>query len=177
MFVDDAPLEADVAIVLGNTIWPLPAAHAVELYRRGHASRLLFTGGPNAKLGAREADLMSAHAREAGIPNDAILVEPRAADTRENFAFAAEMLRQDIQAGVVQSVLIVAVHFHVRRAVLVARRHFPASALGWSSYQSPHYPSANRWASAHGQSDVYSELAKIEKYHALSLSDLIGQRP
>jgi len=97
--------------------------HALALYVAGAAPLLLFTGGPCGGDGRRsEAEAMAAIARDAGVPEAVILLEPQARNTRENAAFSAEMLRP--RGG--QRVLLVTDPFHMPRARLV----FRAEGLG-----------------------------------------------
>lgn len=176
MFIGDAPTRANVAIVLGNTIWKQPANRAIQLYRSGQAERLLFTGGINRKLDEREAHMMARYAREAGVPDDAILIEPEATNTEHNFVYARQVMETQLPGGVPTSVLVVAIHFHVRRAVLAARRHLPPSvAIGWVSYPSIHYGSSEWSQSEKGRADVQSEIEKISRYYGVSLGDLAEQ--
>lgn len=178
LFVADAPVEADIAIVLGNTIWTLPAAKAVELYRSGRVTRLLFTGGPNRKLDDREANKMARFALDAGVPAAAILVEPEATNTEHNFVFARQVIETEFGGAVPASVLVVAIHFHIRRAILAARRHLPPDTkIGWVTYPSIHYEATDWSASDKGRSDVMSEIDKIGRYYAMALDDLAERGP
>ncbi len=121
------PPRADAIVALGAAFrrdgQPSPALvrrarHAVALYEAGAAPLLLFSGGPCGGDGRRsEAEAMAAIARGAGVPEAAILLEPRARNTRENAVLSAEILRP--RGG--QRVLLVTDAFHMRRARLVFR--------------------------------------------------------
>lgn len=163
----DQLLQADVALVFGMNAPLRPAAHAIDLWQRGFARRLLFTGGFNTRLGAIEAEVMADAARQAGVPDDAILIEPLAGNTDQNAEFSARLLAQEAAAEDRLRLLIVTVHFHLRRALLAVRRwHGPDVTLGWSSYASRHYSAENWQASARARRDVATETAKIRLYYA-----------
>jgi uncharacterized SAM-binding protein YcdF (DUF218 family) len=174
IFVPDNFLDADVAIVLGMSDWRRPVMRAVELYREGHVRRLLFTGGYNSKIKATEATEMAALATACRVPEANILVEPRAAHTDQNMTFSRELLDARIGLAELRSILLVTIHYHSRRAIIAARRHFPTSIeIGWVCYPSKHYSSSNWRYSPHGREHVLSEVSKIEKYYAVSAPESV----
>lgn len=126
IFAPDNPLDADVAIVLGMSDWRRPVMRAVELYQDGRVRRLLFTGGYNSKIEATEATEMAAVALASGVPEADILVEPRATHTDQNMTFSKELLESSIGLAELRSILLVTIHYHIRRAIIAARRQFPA---------------------------------------------------
>jgi len=177
-FLEDALIHADVAIILGMKQWWRPARMGIELYRAGLVGTLLFTGGNNASIDACEAEEMAALARRAQVPDTAILVEPRAAHTEENFLLSKSVLEERVGMDNLRSVMLVTIQYHLRRAILAARRHLPSSvALGWACYPSVHYTSSTWQSSARGWADVASEIEKIREYYGLSLSELARQCP
>jgi uncharacterized SAM-binding protein YcdF (DUF218 family) len=172
IFAQDNLLDADVAIVLGMSDWRRPVTRAVELYQEGRVGRLLFTGGYNSKIKATEALEMAALALASGVPEANILVEPRAAHTDQNMTFSREVLDASIGLAQLRSILLVTIHYHIRRAIIAARRHFPGPIeIGWVCYPSRHYSSSNWRCSRHGREHVRSEVSKIEKYYALSVRE------
>lgn len=144
--VDDAR-HADVIVVLGARVQPdgspsptlrARVEHAVDLYRRGLASRVLFSGGVG-DFGASEAEVSRALAVSLGVPGEACLLEEQSHSTKQNAAFSAELIR----AQGWRTVLVVTDPYHLPRArglftaeglevsgspVLSAPRH-----LAWSS--------------------------------------------
>ena len=172
IFVPDNFLDADVAIVLGMNDWRRPVMRAVELYHERHVRRLLFTGGYNWKIKATEATEMAALARASRVPEANILVETRAVHTDQNMTFSRELLDASIGLAELRSILLVTIHYHIRRAIIAARRHFPSSIeIGWVCYPSRHYSSSNWRNSRHGREHVRSEVDKIEKYYAVSVGE------
>lgn len=110
---------------------------------------------------------MADAARRAGLPDEAIMIEPLAGNTDQNAEFSARLLAQEAAEEDRLRLLIVTVHFHLRRALLAVRRwHGPDVTLGWSSYASRHYSAENWQASVRGRRDVATETAKIRLYYA-----------
>lgn len=166
LFPANRLVQADIALVFGMNSPERPANHAINLWHQGFVRRLLFTGGFNTQLGAIEAEVMADLAREAGIPDKAILVESRARHTDQNAEFSAQLLRQETPRP---RLLLVTVHFHLRRARLaVARWHGPRATSGWSCYDSRHYTAENWRQSNRARSDVANEAAKIQRYYLVA---------
>ncbi|MFF2022850.1 YdcF family protein [Streptomyces sp. NPDC058171] len=86
---------ADVAIALGSHDLGVATA-AADLHHRGLFPVLVFTGGNSPTTKDRfprgEAVHFSEHARERGVPDSAVLVEPNAVNTGENITFTRELL-------------------------------------------------------------------------------------
>ncbi|MFE3633442.1 YdcF family protein [Streptomyces sp. NPDC059168] len=115
-----------VAIGLGSHDLGV-AETAVDLYKRGMAPLLVFTGATSPTTRERmprgEAVHYRERALELGVPDSAVLVEPRARNTGENIRFSRELLEE---AGVdVSSVLLISKPYEERRAYATARRLWP----------------------------------------------------
>jgi len=65
---------------------------AVQEYERGVAPRLIFTGGAVANRYV-EARVMARTAEAQGIPESAIIVEPKARDTIQNACYAVRIMQ------------------------------------------------------------------------------------
>ena len=165
VFVSDRVFPSEVAIVFGMTTWRRPVARAVELYRAGLAKRLLFTGGFNERIGATEASEMAHEAVLSGVPAADILIEDRAANTSENLAMARDCIEGSLGLQSITAVLLVAIHYHMRRVLMTAERTLPPGiALGTAAYPSIHYTDQDWHLSARGRRDVASEIEKIRLY-------------
>ncbi len=74
------------------------AEHCAELYRRGLAQRLLFSGGfgriTRAIFNNTEAETFAQRAIALGVPSEHILREPRASNTAENVRFSFALLEK-----------------------------------------------------------------------------------
>jgi uncharacterized SAM-binding protein YcdF (DUF218 family) len=121
-----APRLVDVGVGLGSHDLGV-AAHCAELYHAGLFRTLLFTGGNSpgtlAWFPRGEATHFRERAIELGVPDEAILVEPHAANTGQNIAFARDLLSG---AGIVpRSVLLVCKPYMERRAFATTRKLWP----------------------------------------------------
>lgn len=164
-FVADDIFPADVAIAFGMTAWHRPVARAVELYQAGLARKLVFTGGFNAKIGAVEAEEMARQAGALGIPAADMIIEVESINTAENVINSRRLIETFIGLRNVRSILLVAIHFHMRRVKAIAERTFPhGMRIGTASYPSIHYSSADWLRSERGRTDVASEERKLQAY-------------
>ncbi|MCQ4081957.1 YdcF family protein [Streptomyces sp. RB6PN25] len=116
----------DVAIGLGSHDLGV-AGFAAELYRAGLFPTLVFTGGNSPTTAARfprgEAVHFREHALELGVPDSAILLEPKAANTGQNITFSRQVLTA---AGIApSSVLLVSKPYMERRSFATARKLWP----------------------------------------------------
>jgi len=164
LFLPDREINADATLILGMTLWQRPLRRALELYRTGAAGRLIFSGGYNAKIGRPEAVVMSEEALRCGIKADDMLVESRSSNTHENLTYCRDMLLENGSSGPCR-VNIVAIGYHMCRAVLTAQAILPAgSIIGTASYPSIHYSFENWHMSERGRNDVLTEFGKIAAY-------------
>ncbi|MEV6666621.1 YdcF family protein [Streptomyces nigra] len=121
------PRPCSVAIGLGSHDLGV-AETAVDLYKRGMAPLLVFTGSTSPTTRERmprgEAVHYRERALELGVPDSAVLVEPRARNTGENIRFSRELLED---AGVdVSSVLLISKPYEERRAYATVRKLWPS---------------------------------------------------
>lgn len=131
---DDAA-DAQAIVVLGAAQYrgrPSPVLrarldHAVALYRKGIAPRLVLTGGIAEGDTASEAAVSRLYALAAGVPDSAILLENEGRTTSQSLAGVARLLR----ARRLDTVVVVSDPFHVLRAETVARR------MGLTTFGSP----------------------------------------
>ncbi|MFE2129839.1 YdcF family protein [Streptomyces amritsarensis] len=115
-----------VAIGLGSHDLGV-AEVAADLYRRGMAPLIVFTGATSRTTRERmprgEAEHYRERALELGVPDSAILVEPQARNTGENIRFSRSLLAE--QSVPVESVLLVSKPYEERRAYATARKLWP----------------------------------------------------
>ena len=91
------PGKADVIVGFGNFNTDI-ARRAAELYLRGYAPKVLFTGGlgrnTEGLLPEPEAVRFARVAMECGVPQADILIEDRSANTKENIEFTRQLLEE-----------------------------------------------------------------------------------
>ena len=121
---DAAP--ADAIIVLGAAAYdakPSPVfeeriRHGIDLYKRGLAPTLIFTGGYGG-TGARfsESQVARRYALRQGVPDKAILIESLSRNTHDNLRQARVLMQQHK----LHSVIIVSDPLHMARALRISR--------------------------------------------------------
>jgi uncharacterized SAM-binding protein YcdF (DUF218 family) len=139
----DEASPADAALVLGFALDDAGQARpqllgrmdrAADLQRQGIVPRLVLSGGA-AKSGRTEAGVMRELAIARGVPPDALVLDEAARSTIENFACSLPILER-LNA---RRTLVVTEPWHMRRAMLLARRHgldaraAPATSEVWRS--------------------------------------------
>lgn len=118
---------ADLIFVPGSRkAWLYRVPLAAQLYREGKAPRLLFSGGnvhetEGEKMKEYESMLLSASI--LALPRDKIITEEQAANTAENMRFSRELISRVIPEC--RSIILVTTAYHMRRALLLARKEMP----------------------------------------------------
>ncbi len=145
------PMPADVMLVLGTNDLRV-ADHAAQLYHAGFAPLLVCTGGV-AHTGdllatgwdRPEAEVFSERCQQLGVPESALLIEPEARNTAENFRFSRALL--DRSALQPERLLVVVKPFMQRRALAhhaVEWPELPATTASWpgsfAQYCTPDLP-------------------------------------
>lgn len=120
----DQAAPADVIIVLGAAAYdkrPSPVLeerirHGINLYDRGLAKYLLFTGGYGKGAPYSESQVSRRYALQHGVPQQAILIESTSRTTRENLQQAAKLM----QKNDLHRAIIVSDPLHMARALRLA---------------------------------------------------------
>jgi uncharacterized SAM-binding protein YcdF (DUF218 family) len=98
----DEARPADVIVVLGAAEYrgrPSPVLrarldHALELYRKNLAPRILTTGGAGGDPVYTEGEVGRSYLSQNGVPAEAIIVEPQGDSTAYSTAAVAEIMRR-----------------------------------------------------------------------------------
>lgn len=145
----DDDVRADAIVVLGAAAYdarPSPVfeerlRHGIDLYKRGLAPTLIFTGGFGG-TGARfaESQVGRRYALRNGVPDRAILIETVSHNTRENLGQAAALMapRKLTRAIVVSDPL------HLSRALRICR-DIGIDCLGSPTPTTRYRSFATRW--------------------------------
>ncbi|WP_328353467.1 YdcF family protein [Streptomyces sp. NBC_00445] len=125
-----SPRPCSAAIGLGSQDLGV-ATTAADLYHAGLFPVVVFSGGNSPTTRVRfprgEAVHYREHALSLGVPDDAILVEPEAANTGQNVTFSRELLAE---AGIeVESVLLISKPYMERRAYATCRKLWPEAEI------------------------------------------------
>jgi uncharacterized SAM-binding protein YcdF (DUF218 family) len=101
--------------------------HGIDLWRRGLAPRLIFTGGPGDRDTTSEAAVAERYAIDHGVTPRAILIENAGRSTAESLQHVAALM----DAEPSRTVILVSDPFHMLRLTILARRY------GLTAYASP----------------------------------------
>lgn len=131
---DDAR-PADAIVVLGAAQYaghPSPVLrarldHAIDLWRRGFAPYIVFTGGFGNRDTTSEAAVGRVYAMKAGVPEHAIMMENAGRTTSESLQQVARLMDR----STARRVILVSDPFHMLRLAILARRY------GLTPYTSP----------------------------------------
>lgn len=130
--------------------------HAIALWRRHLAPKLIVTGGTGTGDTMSEAAVSRRYCIRNGVPSESILLETNGRTTSESVAAVAVLMQQLGR----RDVLLVSDPFHMLRLTIIARRH------GLEPYASPTPTSpiaaspVERWKYALGES-IKAPLAYI----------------
>ena len=125
----DEARPADVIVVLGaaeyrgrpSPVFKARLDHALDLFRQGHAPRILTTGGAGGDPQFTEGGVGRAYLVSHNVPSEAIIVEPEAESTVQSTAAAAEIMHRMGLA----SCILVSDGYHI----FAARRMLAAQGL------------------------------------------------
>lgn len=135
-----APLPADLLLVFGTNDLRV-ATRAADLFRQGLAPLVLTTGGVahQGDLLATpwpqpEAEVFAAEMMRAGVPEDRILIEPRAANTAENVRFARALLKErELRPRNIAAVVKPFMQRRVAATMAVEWPEMPFSLASWET--------------------------------------------
>lgn len=118
----------------GTEVTPLLAGRVrkgIVAYQQNPGSKLVLSGGQGSDESIAEGEAMKKFALQNGVPEEAIIVEDRSVNTKENLLFSFDCIEQDAQ-GDVGNLLLVTNRYHVFRALLLAK-HLGISCDGRGS--------------------------------------------
>ncbi len=133
--IDRQPLSrADAIFVFGHYLPDLPKS-AAELYHSGMAPVILVSGYWHDRVPsgyASEADFIAQSLIKMGVPESSVIVEDRASNTLENVKFGMTKLAAKERS--INSLIIVAVPWHMRRARATMIKHYPELVIGTATF-------------------------------------------
>ena len=127
--VDDG-MSAPVALLLGgNPNNAIPRAKAAaELYHSGRVSYIVPSGGVKWDFFGEqvsESHYMKRVLMEAGVPEEAIILENQATTTKENMIFGTLQINRKLHFEKVDHVIIVTSRSHMKRSIALAKAFLP----------------------------------------------------
>lgn len=130
--IEDLGEKADVALLLGTC--PLGcesrARWAAKMYLEGRVRYVIPSGGVEHTFpcgNCTEAEFMEKILLEAGVPQEAILLENEARTTKENMVCGVFQITRKLMIQNVKSVMIVTSAVHMRRSLALAQLFMPRS--------------------------------------------------
>jgi uncharacterized SAM-binding protein YcdF (DUF218 family) len=131
----DRARASDAIVVLGAAQYvgrPSPVLrarldHALDLWQRGLAPVLIFTGGTGAGDTTSEAAVSRVYALKHGVPDTAILLEHQGKTTRQSLAAVSAIMH----ARQMQTAILVSDPFHMLRLRILSTQY------GVNAYTSP----------------------------------------
>lgn len=155
----DRARASDAIVVLGAAQYvgrPSPVLrarldHALDLWQRGLAPRLIFTGGTGIGDTTSEAAVSRNYALKHGVPDTAILMENEGRTTRESVAAVSAIMH----ARQMRTAILVSDPFHMLRLRILSTQY------GVDAYTSPTKTSPISANKAQAFAYVVSESIKV----------------
>jgi uncharacterized SAM-binding protein YcdF (DUF218 family) len=166
IFLESNPEQADLIIVFG-TRHKEASKQASELYRKGYAKKILVSGGENRITHENEAREMSKSLISLGVASGDIIREDKSTNSLENVLFSENVIGEMLGWENIKKILVVTKHYHIRRAMMTLKKHFPDSVrLIPTPYDILGFSRDNWQDTASGKEKVMSEWGKIKEYLA-----------
>jgi uncharacterized SAM-binding protein YcdF (DUF218 family)/glycosyltransferase involved in cell wall biosynthesis len=165
--ITETPRQADAVVVLAGGVGESGQAgggyqervkKAVDLYDAGYAPELVFVSGY--AFSFKEAEIMRDLAVSLGVPETAITLQTRAANTYDGIVNTRETLRQHGW----DRVLLVSSPYHMRRALLVWRKQAPDIEVVATPVAYTQFYTHDRGASVEQIRGILQEYAGIAYY-------------
>ncbi len=155
----DRARASDAIVVLGAAQYvgrPSPVLrarldHALDLWQRGLAPRLIFTGGTGLGDTTSEAAVSRNYALKHGVPDTAILMENKGRTTQESLAAVSAIMH----ARQMRTAILVSDPFHMLRLRILSTQY------GVDAYTSPTKTSPISANKAQAFAYVLSESIKV----------------
>ena len=167
LHVSAAPQQAEAIVVFAGGVGESGRAlggfqervtQAIELYRAGHAPRIVFSSGFVFTM--REAEMMKAVAEANGVPAQDIFLEEAATNTRENVLYTKSIL----DARGWRRILLVSSPYHMRRAMLTFEKLAPEIEVIPTPVPESQFYTHTRGASLEQIRGLLHEVAAIVQY-------------
>lgn len=165
--IEDDNEGGDCIFVVGSSKaiqYRLPKA--VELYKEGRASKILFSGGVKWKgSDFPEAIALKKEAIKLGVPENDILTEDISLHTLENVLASLLVLDREFHLHNIERLLVVTTSYHMKRLHLTLKTYMP----DWIKYtlcpaEDNNTRRDNWFLSEVGRQRVQNESSKVIKY-------------
>lgn len=116
---------ADVIVAVSGGDTAARTMEAVKLYKRGWAPTLVFSGAAQDRNSPSNAAVMRSIALDAGVPEDAIIIDEHGRTTKQNATKTADLLASED----ITSMILVTSSYHQRRTSLEFSERFTDVAI------------------------------------------------
>lgn len=156
--VEDPLQHADAIVALSGDSGARTAT-AVDLWKRGYAPVIIFSGASLDPDSVSSGELMKRQAVAAGVPERAVLVEPSSNTTQENAHEVAALMRT---RGLTSAILVTS-PYHQRRASNLFADEFAPLGLTYRNYpaRDPEWDPNTWWLHDPARTLTVVELAKL----------------
>ncbi len=157
---DDAPVKAEVAVVLAGDSWGNRILRGAELKRDGLVDKVLVSGGPGT-YGFFESELAVRFAESKGFPADYFegLREEAHSSQEEAHSIVKELKRRGIKR-----VLVVTSDYHTMRAGRIWRHTAPWLDIRMVSARNHFFQREHWWAKRESGKLVFNEWIKFAAF-------------
>lgn len=115
---------ANIILVFGNRLTLKNRVEkAVELYKKGCARKILFSGGYTNGEEGSEAKLMHDLAISLGVCKEDILIEDKSLYTTENVIASMFVLEREFKLCNINRIIVVTTNLHIKRCELTLERY------------------------------------------------------
>lgn len=154
------PADAIIAVSGGDT--QARTAEAVELYKKGWAKKIIFSGAAADKSGPSNAAAMKKQAVAAGISAGNILTEELSENTEQNAVNTSKILAKNN----ITSAILVTSGYHSRRVAMEFLRAAPSVSFRSHAPSEDRHWSQTWWLTSTGWQLAAQEIAGIINFTA-----------
>lgn len=148
---------ADVIIAVSGGDTTARTQEAINLYKNGWSSHLIFSGAALDTSGPSNAAVMREQALREGVPETAITIEQQSQTTEQNAAKTSTILANKS----ITTAIVVTSAYHMKRAVLEFERQAPNVDFRAHPVETDGQWSVWWWLTPYGWYLAISELIKI----------------
>lgn len=162
VFVENEILKSDIILVPGSSHIQL-IEKSVELFNKGVANLIVYTGGFNSKIDNIESEWAKEYALSKEIPEKSIIIETKSTNTMENALEAEKILKQS--KVLYKIITLVTKNQHSRRSLMTFSKVFTKSEIKIVSVEDTRGINKENWYKDKEKSEiVMGEVEKIGKY-------------
>lgn len=160
---------ADAILVLGNRMRGsalILAREAATLYRKKLSARIIVSGGVKNDEGRVESDHIRTCLRAMGVPAQAILIENRSRNTKENVLFSRNLAKRIGGFPNRPAIIVVGQRFASKRILMTMAAQWPEAIAMLSPVCMMGLPPERWHEHPWAMCTVMREAEKLPQYHA-----------